>query len=126
MDDILIKGLTDLGLAVAFIAYLVQNNRNGQKRLDEAQKNAEKRIDSLRAETEAIREKTRDRYMAVISKYDNQIEKYSDERGELRAKIDRDLAEIKDVTQKNGISIAIMQEQISMVLGSRNARKSNV
>ena len=78
MDDILIKGLTDLGLAVAFIAYLVQNNRNGQKRLDEAQKNAEKRIDALRAETEAIREKTRDRYMAVISKYDDQIEKYSD------------------------------------------------
>lgn len=126
MDDILIKGLTDLGLAVAFIAYLVQNNRNGQKRLDEAQKNAEKRIDALRAETEAIREKTRDRYMAVISKYDDQIEKYSDERGELRAKIDRDLAEIKDVTQKNGISIARLQEQISMVLGSRNARKSNV
>mgnify|MGYP003134561563 FL=1 len=126
MDDILIKGLTDLGLAVAFIAYLVQNNRNGQKRLDEAQKNAEQRIDALRAETEAIREKTRDRYMAVISKYDDQIEKYSDERGELRAKIDRDLAEIKDVTQKNGISIARLQEQISMVLGSRNARKSNV
>ena len=126
MDDILIKGLTDLGLAVAFIAYLVQNNRNGQKRLDEAQKNAELRIDALRAETEAIREKTRDRYMAVISKYDDQIEKYSDERGELRAKIDRDLAEIKDVTQKNGISIARLQEQISMVLGSRNARKSNV
>ena len=126
MDDILIKGLTDLGLAVAFIAYLVQNNRNGQKRLDEAQKNAEQRIDALRAETEAIREKTRDRYMAVISKYDDQIEKYSDERGELRAKIDRDLAEIKDVTQKNGISIARLQEQISIVLGSRNARKSNV
>lgn len=126
MDDILIKGLTDLGLAVAFIAYLVQNNRNGQKRLDEAQKNAEQRIDALRAETEAIREKTRDRYMAVISKYDDQIEKYSDERGELRAKIDRDLAEIKDVTQKNGISIARLQEQISMVLGSRNARESNV
>ena len=126
MDDILIKGLTDLGLAVAFIAYLVQNNRNGQKRLDEAQKNAEQRIDALRAETEAIREKTRDRYMAVISKYDDQIEKYSDERGELRAKIDRDLAEIKDVTQKNGISIARLQEQISMVLGSRKARKSNV
>lgn len=126
MDDILIKGLTDLGLAVAFIAYLVQNNRNGQKRLDEAQKNAEQRIDALRAETEAIREKTRDRYMAVISKYDDQIEKYSDERGELRAKIDRDLAEIKDVTQKNGISIARLQEQISIVFGSRNARKSNV
>lgn len=124
MDDILIKGLTDLGLAAAFIAYLVQNNRSAQKRLDDAQKNAEERIDHLRAETEAIREKTRDRYMAVISKYDDQIEKYSDERSELRQKIDRDLSVIKDAAQKNGVSIARLQEQMTMLISSRNVRKS--
>tara|TARA_R100000664_G_C2753576_1_gene141017 strand:- start:1580 stop:1975 length:396 start_codon:yes stop_codon:yes gene_type:complete len=125
MDAEVISGLMDLGLAGFFIVYLVTNNKAAQKRLDESQKNAEERIDALRAETETIREKTRDRYMAVISKYDDQIEKYSDERGELRQKIDRDLSEIKEVTQKNGISIARLQEQISMLLAARNARKTN-
>ena len=126
MDAEVISGLMDLGLAGFFIVYLVSNNKTAQKRLDESQKNAEARIDAMRAETEAIREKTRDRYQAVIEKYDGQIDKYSEERGELRAKIDKDLAEIKEATQKNGISIARLQEQISMMLGARHGRKSNI
>ena len=126
MDAEVISGLMDLGLAGFFIVYLVSNNKTAQKRLDESQKSAESRIDAMRAETEAIREKTRDRYQAVIEKYDGQIDKYSEERGELRAKIDKDLAEIKEATQKNGISIARLQEQISMMLGARHGRKSNI
>tara|TARA_Y100001937_G_scaffold119768_1_gene176003 strand:+ start:452 stop:832 length:381 start_codon:yes stop_codon:yes gene_type:complete len=126
MDAEVISGLMDLGLAGFFIVYLVTNNKAAQKRLDESQKSAEARIDALRSETESIREKTRDRYQAVIEKYDGQIDKYSEERGELRAKIDKDLAEIKEATQKNGISIARLQEQISMLIGSRHGRKSNI
>ena len=126
MESEVISGLLDLGLAGAFIIYLVQNNKAAQKRLDESQKSAEARIDALRAETEQIRERSRDRYQAVIEKYDGQIDKYSIERGELRAKIDKDLAEIKDATHKNGISIARLQEQIHMMIGARHARKSNV
>jgi len=126
MDAELIGGLMDLGLAGFFIVYLVTNNKAAQKRLDESQKSAEERIDALRSETESIRERTRDRYQAVIEKYDGQIDKYSEERGELRAKIDKDLAEIKEATQKNGISIARLQEQISMLLSNRHGRKSSV
>ena len=66
MDAEVISGLMDLGLAGFFIVYLVTNNKAAQKRLDESQKSAEERIDALRSETESIRERTRDRYQAVI------------------------------------------------------------
>ena len=97
--------LTDYGALGLFAIYLIWNSHNLQKRMDELVGRFSEDSKALESKSDEREEKLRDRYDAVIAKYDKErIESFGDfgkALSEMDKKIEFGLAEIQKVVEEN-------------------------
>ena len=74
MEANILEGLLDVGGLAALAAFLVVQFNKAQTRLDEAVDGFRKTIERLAGEQAAEQEKIRDRYGAVVARYEERLD----------------------------------------------------
>ena len=117
----LFSPLIDMGMAGIFLAYLIFSKSKNDKRANDQQDKYEERLDVLRKENSEEQDKIRQRFTAVINKYDQQLDGLSVERTEIRMRQESMLEEIKKEVNENGKAIAKLQIQVEGLSDWRSA-----
>jgi hypothetical protein len=104
MTEALMNTLTDYGALGLFAMYLIYNSHQLQKRMDDLLAKFTEDTKAFETKSEEREEKLRDRYDAVIAKYDKErIESFGDfgkALTEMDKKIEFGLAEIQKVVEE--------------------------
>ena len=117
----LFSPLIDMGMAGIFLAYLIFSKSKNDKRANDQQDKYEERLDVLRKENSEEQDKIRQRFTAVINKYDQQLDGLSVERTEIRMRQESMLEEINKEVNENGKAIAKLQIQVEGLSDWRSA-----